>query len=212
MIHKEQLNKLLQLVDAGILGPHDIQKYKLLNMDPIINNLKYQVEYDTVNDNISIIDNSENFETILKDVITIKEIIDSFNNKEDLRISKKFFIGDFKLEIDNFEVYIHPDNMYFETFSPVTLNGTSKIFSSDKILNLNSDNIPENLNPDLNNIIEFNIEEILNYLKDPNETSLVSKKLIKDLYDLLDINSYNDIISRLTIIVNYKLYSILEEK
>ena len=212
MIHKEQLNKLLQLVDAGILGPHDIQKYKLLNMDPIVNNLKYQVEYDTVNDNISIIDNFENFETILKDVITIKEIVDSFNTKEDLRISKKIFTGDYKLEIDNFEVYLHPDNIHFETFNPITLNETPKIFNSDKILNLNLDNIPENLNPDLNNSIDFNIKKIWNYLKNPSETSLVPKKLVKDLYDLLDINSYNDIISRLTIIVNYKLYSILEEK
>lgn len=212
MIHKEQLNKLLQLVDAGILGPHDIQKYKLLNMEPIINNLKYQVEYDTVNDNISIIDNFENFETISKDVITIKEIVDSFNTKEDLRISKKIFTGDYKLEIDNFEVHLHPDNIYFGTFNPETLNGTSKIFNSDEILNLNLDNIPENLNPDLNNTIDFNIKEIWNYLKNPSETNLVPKKLVKDLYDLLDINSYNDIISRLTIIVNYKLYSILEEK
>jgi len=197
MIHKEHLDKILQLFDAGVISSHKYQIDKILNIPPIINRNEYHLEINISNKSFEYLSKNE---SIFLDYKQIKTIVDKLNEEESLRLSKKKFNIDFCFDINSLEVYLE-DDIYFGNFEIITNN----TFKSEEVLNLpiNEDIEDNTLRIELLNFINSNIQLVIDQLIEPEENS---PKIIQQTYTLLDINSYNDLISKLNIYMKYNFY------
>lgn len=202
MIHKEHLDKILQFFDAGIISSHKYQIDRILNIQPIINENEYQLEVNISNKSFEYLSKNER---IFSDYEHMKSISDTLNEEESLRLSKKIFKIDFELEIESIVVYLE-DNIYFGSFEINSEN----IFNSSNILNSSIVENDENqiLKIELLDFINSNLQNVINQLIEPNENS---PKIIQQANSLLDIESYNELISKLNISLNHNFYITFEE-
>ena len=202
MIHKEHLDKILQFFDAGIISSHKYQIDRILNIQPIINENEYQLGVNIPNKSFEYLSKNER---IFSDYEHMKSISDTLNEEESLRLSKKIFKIDFELEIESIVVYLE-DNIYFGSFEINSEN----IFNSSNILNSSIVENDENqiLKIELLDFINSNLQNVINQLIEPNENS---PKIIQQVNSLLDIESYNELISKLNISLNHNFYITFEE-
>lgn len=195
MIHKEQFDKILKLIDAGILWPQDSYIESISTIESLINleEFKMNITFGTTSDTYSILKLSNNLE---KDIETIEALINQLRNKEHLRIGKNTFIFDWNIEILDYEVSI--EDLTIGKFSDKNLNNYTilKIFNS-------LDYFEKKFESYLNNSLSKIFEE----LRNPTDLNLPD---LNDYYKLFvtnkySPNSYKDLIKNSSIKISYRI-------
>lgn len=195
MIHKEQFDKILKLIDAGILWPQDSYVESISTIESLINleEFKMNITFGTTSDTYSVLKLSNNLE---KDIETIEALINQLRNKEQLRIGKNTFNFDWNIEILDYEVSI--EDLTIGKFSDKNLNNYTilKIFNSLDYFEKKFENY-------LNNSLSKIFEE----LRNPTDLNLPD---LNDYYKLFvtnnySSNSYKDLIKNSSIKISYRI-------
>lgn len=195
MIHKEQFDKILKLIDAGILWPQDSYIESISTIESLINleEFKMNITFGTTSDTYSVLKLSNNLE---KDIETIEALINQLRNKEQLRIGKNTFNFDWNIEILDYEVSI--EDLTIGKFSDKNLNNYTilKIFNSLDYFEKKFENY-------LNNSLSKIFEE----LRNPTDLNLPD---LNDYYKLFitnnySSNSYKDLIKNSSIKISYRI-------
>lgn len=195
MIHKEQFDKILKLIDAGILWPQDSYVESISTIESLINleEFKMNITFGTTSDTYSVLKFSNNLE---KDIETIEALINQLRNKEQLRIGKNTFNFDWNIEILDYEVSI--EDLTIGKFSDKNLNNYTilKIFNSLDYFEKKFENY-------LNNSLSKIFEE----LRNPTDLNLPD---LNDYYKLFvtnnySSNSYKDLIKNSSIKISYRI-------
>lgn len=101
MIYREEFEKILKLIDAGIIGSQDSYIESILTTESIINSENFNLVL-SPNGFIYTKDTSN----LEKDFLEMDNFIQFLKEKESLRIGKNQFNFDWNLEILDFELYI----------------------------------------------------------------------------------------------------------
>lgn len=101
MIYREEFEKILKLIDAGIIGSQDSYIESILTTESIINSENFNLVLSS-NGFIYTKDTSN----LEKDFLEMDNFIQFLKEKESLRIGKNQFNFDWNLEILDFELYI----------------------------------------------------------------------------------------------------------
>lgn len=121
MIRREEFNKILQLIDAGIIAPND----SLVNISKLTDSIHDSESFD-INFNIgSLVDPIiiKSTDTIDENMLKIQEFIDGFNRKEQLKITKNKYNLSWKLSF--YGLVIDIEDILFDSFK-VTSNEFTK--------------------------------------------------------------------------------------
>lgn len=112
MIRREEFNKILQLIDAGIIAPND----SLVNISKLTDTI-HDSESFSINFNIGSLDDPiilNATDTIDSNMIKIQEFIDGFNQKEQLKITKNKYNLSWKLSF--YGLVIDIEDILFDSF------------------------------------------------------------------------------------------------
>ena len=101
MIYREEFEKILKLIDAGIIGSQDSYIESILTTESIINSENFNLVL-SPNGFIYTKDTSN----LEKDFLEMDNFVQFLKEKESLRIGKNQFNFDWNLEILDFELYI----------------------------------------------------------------------------------------------------------
>ena len=121
MIRREEFNKILQLIDAGIIAPND----SLVNISKLTDSIHDSESFD-INFNIGSLADPiiiKSTDTIDTNMIKIQEFIDGFNQKEQLKITKNKYSLSWKLSF--YGLVIDIEDILFDSFK-VTSNEFTK--------------------------------------------------------------------------------------
>lgn len=121
MIRREEFNKILQLIDAGIIAPND----SLVNISKLTDSIHDSESFD-INFNIGSLTDPiiiKSTDTIDTNMIKIQEFIDGFNQKEQLKITKNRYNLSWKLSF--YGLVIDIEDILFDSFK-VTSNEFTK--------------------------------------------------------------------------------------
>lgn len=112
MIRREEFNKILQLIDAGIIAPND----SLVNVSKLIDDIQdsesFNIDFNigSVTDPIII----TSTDTIDGNILKIQDFIESFNQKEQLKITKNKYSLSWKLSFYGLVIVI--EDILFDNF------------------------------------------------------------------------------------------------
>ena len=112
MIRREEFNKILQLIDAGIIAPND----SLVNVSKLIDDIQdsesFNIDFKigSVTDPIII----TSTDTIDGNILKIQDFIESFNQKEQLKITKNKYSLSWKLSF--YGLVIDIEDILFDNF------------------------------------------------------------------------------------------------
>ncbi len=112
MIRREEFNKILQLIDAGIIAPND----SLVNVSKLIDDIQdsesFNIDFNigSVTDPIII----TSTDTIDGNILKIQDFIESFNQKEQLKITKNKYSLSWKLSF--YGLVIDIEDILFDNF------------------------------------------------------------------------------------------------
>ncbi len=112
MIRREEFNKILQLIDAGIIAPND----SLVNISKLTDSI-YDSESFDINFNVGSLTDPiiiKSTDTIDTNMIKIQEFIDGFNQKEQLKITKNKYSLSWKLSF--YGLVIDIEDILFDSF------------------------------------------------------------------------------------------------
>lgn len=112
MIRREEFNKILQLIDAGIIAPND----SLVNISKLTDSIHDSESFD-INFNIGSLADPiiiKSTDTIDTNMIKIQEFIDGFNQKEQLKITKNKYSLSWKLSF--YGLVIDIEDILFDSF------------------------------------------------------------------------------------------------
>lgn len=112
MIRREEFNKILQLIDAGIIASND----SLVNISKLTNGLNDSESFN-INFNIGSLDDPiiiKSTNSIDENMLKIQEFIDGFNQKEQLRITKNKYSLSWKLSF--YGLVIDIEDILFDGF------------------------------------------------------------------------------------------------
>lgn len=112
MIRREEFNKILQLIDAGIIAPND----SLVNISKLTDSIHDSESFD-INFNIGSLTDPiiiKSTDTIDTNMIKIQEFIDGFNQKEQLKITKNKYSLSWKLSF--YGLVIDIEDILFDSF------------------------------------------------------------------------------------------------
>ena len=159
MIYREEFEKILKLIDAGIIGSQDSYIESILTTESIINSENFNLVL-SPNGFIYTKDTSN----LEKDFLEMDNFIQFLKEKESLRIGKNQFNFDWNLEILDFELYIEDILFgYIECKTLLNLE-TPIIISSNNSKDENDGNvkISEFLNNFFNELFTKLMEKITN--------------------------------------------------
>ena len=117
MIRREEFNKILQLIDAGIIASND----SLVNISKLTNGINDSESFN-INFNIGSLDDPiiiTSTNSIDENMLKIQEFIDTFNQKEQLKITKNKYSLSWKLSF--YGLVIDIEDILFDSFK-VTSN------------------------------------------------------------------------------------------
>lgn len=112
MIRREEFNKILQLIDAGIIASND----SLVNISKLTNGINDSESFN-INFNIGSLDDPiiiKSTNSIDENMLKIQEFIDIFNQKEQLRITKNKYSLSWKLSF--YGLVIDIEDILFDGF------------------------------------------------------------------------------------------------
>ena len=159
MIYREEFEKILKLIDAGVIGSQDSYIESILTTESIINSENFNLVL-SPNGFIYTKDTSN----LEKDFLEMDNFIQFLKEKESLRIGKNQFNFDWNLEILDFELYIEDILFgYIECKTLINLE-TPIIISSNNSKDENDGNveITEFLNNFFNELFTKLMEKITN--------------------------------------------------
>lgn len=188
MIYKNQFEKLLKLIDAGIIGSQDLYQESISSTDNLINTEDFNltITFGTDSDTFTVNKETSNIDL---DIESIDIFLQDLRNKESLRIGKNSFTFDWNLEIIDYEIKI--ENMIFGNVTDKTLKNSSiiRLFSS-----------AEYLDNTVQTYLNDSFQKIFNELKNPGRI------MIPDLnfyFDNLDVEDYKNLIENINIVIVY---------
>lgn len=194
MIHKQQLDKILNFIDAGIIIPQSAYLDSIKSLEAIINFEDYSINiiYGTTLDNYNKIKLSQNLEN---DILTMNNILSELNEQESKRIGKNSFTFNWELEILDYEILIE-DITIMKIENSILNEESNKVFKKEEVENLE-------------------LEEYLNqsFSKLTTELNSPTKLLSSNLFDYqqefnnitLNSSAYNTLIKNSNIRISYKI-------
>ena len=187
MIRREEFNKILQLIDAGIIASND----SLVNISKLTNGLNDSESFN-INFNIGSLDDPiiiKSTNSIDENMLKIQEFIDGFNQKEQLRITKNKYSLSWKLSF--YGLVIDIEDILFDGFKVTSgefttsetmasyLTSTFKIIKLCLIDPMNISNIQAaqalGFEIDLNNLRYFKEIDSFEYAELIKKTNIAGK-------------------------------------
>lgn len=207
MIYREEFEKILKLIDAGIIGSQDSYIESILTTESIINSENFNLVL-SPNGFIYTKDTSN----LEKDFLEMDNFIQFLKEKESLRIGKNQFNFDWNLEILDFELYI--ENILFGYIECKTLINleTPIIISSNNSKDEKDGNveITEFLNNFFNELFTKLVEKIKNpslqLFPELNYYFSRYNNQINEAQTEVPLNeNYENLIQHLKVSINYRV-------